>query len=475
METRKISEIKIKENVRTDYGDMTELAASIKMHGIIVPLIVDKDNNMIAGHRRLQAAKSQGMTEVPVVVEKGENRSALQIIENIHRKELDPIEEGEAFKAYMEKGKHTSEHLSKAIGKSKDYIERRIALTEIGDEGKMALRKGKIKLGHAVVLARMPKDEQKKAVKRIQSEEISVEYFQERPGETERLSEAAFDRKSGTDGDGKGNTGCLSCKYNGGQQMLLSEIGNELKDECLNPQCFKKKQKDWIQAETKRLQAKKIKVLSKETLAITKGAREINSWDTEFKAAQSKLENSDTYAVRIDADYGKPEIEIWRIAPKQEKKENQSSTSSKDRLKGKMEDYKRELYIRKSQELLKPDKNLAIIAAWDIAKRHYPIVNLKKIFELTEKQLDAEMVSAVGMTIPLATGSELKMIAENLGFDMKKHFVLDDGFLNLHTKDQLKKLAKEMGVKIEGLEKNGEIKAAIKKGWKGDIPKILEK
>ena len=103
----KVSEIQVILNGRKDMGNIDELASSIKDKGILVPLIVNNRNELIAGHRRLEAAKSLGMKEVPVIEMQsaGADFEEIQIIENLHRKDLTAVEEAVQYRDYMAKYK----------------------------------------------------------------------------------------------------------------------------------------------------------------------------------------------------------------------------------------------------------------------------------------------------------------------------------------------------------------------------------
>ena len=115
---------------------LEELTNSIKERGIIQPLIVrksdDQDNKfeLIAGERRWQAAQSAGFHEVPVVIIEADNLKSLElaIIENVQRKDLNPIEEAESYKNLIENFGYDQEKVSKFIGKSRSHISNSLRL-----------------------------------------------------------------------------------------------------------------------------------------------------------------------------------------------------------------------------------------------------------------------------------------------------------------------------------------------------------
>ena len=109
---------------------LDELTNSIKARGIIQPLIVRKSDDqddkfeLIAGERRWQAAQSAGLHEVPVIIIEADNLKSLElaIIENVQRRDLNPIEEAESYKNLIENFQYDQDKVSKFIGKSRSHI-----------------------------------------------------------------------------------------------------------------------------------------------------------------------------------------------------------------------------------------------------------------------------------------------------------------------------------------------------------------
>ena len=137
-----------------------ELTNSIKERGIIQPLIVrksdDQDNKfeLIAGERRWQAAQSAGIHEVPVVVIEADNLKSLElaIIENVQRKDLNPVEEAESYKNLIENFGYDQEQVSTFIGKSRSYISNSLRLLSLPEKIIDMIRHEKISQGHAKIL-----------------------------------------------------------------------------------------------------------------------------------------------------------------------------------------------------------------------------------------------------------------------------------------------------------------------------------
>ena len=139
---------------------LTELTNSIKERGIIQPLVVrksdDKDNKfeLIAGERRWQAAQSAGLHEVPVVVIEADNLKSLElaIIENVQRKDLNPIEEAESYKNLIDNFKYDQDKVSQFIGKSRPHISNSLRLLSLPEKIIDMVRNEKISQGHAKIL-----------------------------------------------------------------------------------------------------------------------------------------------------------------------------------------------------------------------------------------------------------------------------------------------------------------------------------
>ena len=139
---------------------LEDLTNSIKERGIIQPLIVRKskiDNNkyeLIAGERRLQAAQTAGLHEVPVVVISADDLKSLElaIIENVQRKDLNVIEEAESYKNLIQNFGYDHEKVSKFIGKSRSHISNSLRLLSLPEKLIEMIRNDKLSQGHAKIL-----------------------------------------------------------------------------------------------------------------------------------------------------------------------------------------------------------------------------------------------------------------------------------------------------------------------------------
>jgi ParB family chromosome partitioning protein len=156
--------------LRFDEEKLKELSASIKEHGILQPLVVtpfsDGKYELIAGERRLQAAKQAGLLTVPVLVRDAKENEKLElaIIENVQRHDLDPMEEAKAYSRLMDEFGLTQEETAKKMGKSRSSVANMIRLLSLPVEIQRAISEGKITEGHAKALLSVENPEKQRAL-----------------------------------------------------------------------------------------------------------------------------------------------------------------------------------------------------------------------------------------------------------------------------------------------------------------------
>jgi len=158
-----------------------ELAESIKVHGILQPIIVTQSINeeyqIVAGERRLLAAKYLGLTEVPAIVKKvtPQEHLILSLIENLQREDLNPIEEAQGYQQLIDEFGLTQEELAKYIGKTRPYIANTLRILKLPEKIKALVASGKISSAHARTLVGI-EDEKllEKLVDRIMLEGLTV-------------------------------------------------------------------------------------------------------------------------------------------------------------------------------------------------------------------------------------------------------------------------------------------------------------
>lgn len=137
---------------------LSELAASIKVHGVIQPVVVRPAGSgfytLVAGERRCRAAKLAGLNEIPaIILEMTEGEAAeIALIENIQRVDLNPIEEAAAYRAIIENGGLTQTQLSERLGKPRSGIANLLRLLDLPDTVQALVAEGALSLGHAKVL-----------------------------------------------------------------------------------------------------------------------------------------------------------------------------------------------------------------------------------------------------------------------------------------------------------------------------------
>jgi ParB family transcriptional regulator, chromosome partitioning protein len=175
---------------------LAQLAESIKQHGVVQPLIVQKDGNtykIVAGERRWRASRLAGLQNVPVIIRELSNKQVMEIalIENLQREDLNPIEEAEAYERLMEEFGMTQEEISATVGKSRPAIANSVRLLSLQDKIKNMVISGEISSGHArTILSLEDREIQLKAVEEVVKKELNVR-------ETELLVKRLTTKKAG--------------------------------------------------------------------------------------------------------------------------------------------------------------------------------------------------------------------------------------------------------------------------------------
>ena len=161
--------------------DLKDLAASIKEHGVIQPLILTQAAQpdqyyLIAGERRWQASKQAGLTEVPALLREAtpQEMLLLALIENVQRADLSPLETAEAYQHLSQNFNLTHEQIADSVGKTRSAVTNTLSLLEVSDEVKKALMENKISEGHARALKGLPHEQQAAVVSTIVKKTFSV-------------------------------------------------------------------------------------------------------------------------------------------------------------------------------------------------------------------------------------------------------------------------------------------------------------
>ena len=159
---------------------LSELADSIREHGIIQPLTVRKLSSgyyqIIAGERRWRAAKQAGLREVPVVIIEADDRKAMELamIENLQREDLNPMEEAEGLQALMEQYDMTQEQVAERVGKSRSAVANTLRLLGLSAPVRRLLEENKLSAGHARALLPLPGSVQAQAAQTVIDRALSV-------------------------------------------------------------------------------------------------------------------------------------------------------------------------------------------------------------------------------------------------------------------------------------------------------------
>lgn len=140
-----------------DAEKLQELAASIREHGLVQPILVKPTGEryqIVAGERRWRAAQLAGLTKIPAVVRPFSEQEQMEIalIENLQREDLNPLEEAEAFRTLLDQFGLTQEELSRRLGKSRPQISNTLRLLHLAEPVRQHLRQGNLSMGHAKVL-----------------------------------------------------------------------------------------------------------------------------------------------------------------------------------------------------------------------------------------------------------------------------------------------------------------------------------
>lgn len=165
---------------RFDDALLEELAASIRTHGVVEPILVRRHGQryrIVAGERRWRAAQRAGLKEIPAVVREASDGEAfeLALVENLQRADLNAIEEAEAYQALVAERGLTQEQVAERVGKERSTVANALRLLKLPDDVRDAVRDGRLEMGHArALLALEPADAVRRAAARVLREGLSV-------------------------------------------------------------------------------------------------------------------------------------------------------------------------------------------------------------------------------------------------------------------------------------------------------------
>ena len=163
-----------------DATKLEELAASIRTHGVMQPILVRKLEaqrfELIAGERRWRASQLAGLDQVPCLIKSVEpkNQLALALIENIQRENLNPLEEALALSRLVEEFSLTHQEVGEAVGKSRAAVSNAIRLSKLGGVAAELLSGGQLEMGHARALLTLEPEAQGQAARHIVAKQLTV-------------------------------------------------------------------------------------------------------------------------------------------------------------------------------------------------------------------------------------------------------------------------------------------------------------
>ncbi len=165
---------------RFEEAKLEELAASIREHGVVEPILVRKDGGryrILAGERRWRAAQRAGLKEIPAVLREASDREAfeLALVENLQRADLNAIEEAEAYDVLLTDHGLTQEALAQRVGKDRSTVANALRLLKLPEDVRDLVRGGTLDMGHARALLSLEEVEAiRRAAQRAVREKLSV-------------------------------------------------------------------------------------------------------------------------------------------------------------------------------------------------------------------------------------------------------------------------------------------------------------
>jgi ParB family chromosome partitioning protein len=165
---------------RFEESKLEELAASIREHGVVEPILVRKEGGryrILAGERRWRAAQRAGLQEVPAVLREASDREALELalVENLQRTDLNAIEEAEAYEVLLEGHGLTQEAVAERVGKDRSTVANALRLLRLPEDVRDLVRGGQLDMGHARALLGLEGEEAiRKVAQRAVRERLSV-------------------------------------------------------------------------------------------------------------------------------------------------------------------------------------------------------------------------------------------------------------------------------------------------------------
>ena len=170
--------------LRMDDEALATLAESIRHHGVIQPILVTETIDgyqLVAGERRVRAARLAGLERVPAIVRQLADRQQLELalVENLQREDLDPMESARAYRQLLDEFAFTQEDLAARVGRARSTVANTLRLLELDQRVQDAIVDGRISEGHARALGGLPLEAQARALESVVDGELSVRQVEE--------------------------------------------------------------------------------------------------------------------------------------------------------------------------------------------------------------------------------------------------------------------------------------------------------
>jgi ParB family transcriptional regulator, chromosome partitioning protein len=170
--------------LRMDDDALASLAESVREHGVIQPVLVTETIDgyqLVAGERRVRAARLAGLDRIPAVVRQLADREQLELalVENLQREDLDPIEAARAYRQLMDDFAFTQEELATRVGRARSTVANTLRLLELNSAVQDAVVSGAISEGHARAIGGLPADTQAHVVSAVIEDDLSVRQTEE--------------------------------------------------------------------------------------------------------------------------------------------------------------------------------------------------------------------------------------------------------------------------------------------------------
>lgn len=267
-----------KTNPRKTFDEkvMAELADSIKQHGVLQPILVrprvpagknwatwkSAHFELVCGERRYRAAIEAGLMEIPANIRTLTDDEAfeLQIVENLERKDVHPLEEADAFKRMLDSGKYTMTDIAAKVAKSEYFIAQRLKLVDLVQELKDDFYGGHFGIGHAILFARLEKEDQLEHYKYARSgwnadpDNPDYDTIAELKSKIEDQSYSLEEAPFPLDANNivKGICACDKCpKRTISNPVLFSDMQGE--DRCMDKKCYNLKLESFIEKEVAKI------------------------------------------------------------------------------------------------------------------------------------------------------------------------------------------------------------------------------